>query len=49
MILASAEEGNTPSGAWDATDFLSQLNAARPVGQAPKRTQFNWGNPQSLF
>jgi hypothetical protein len=49
MILASAEEGNTPSGAWDATDFMAQLNAARPQGAAPRRTTFNWGSPQTLY
>jgi hypothetical protein len=49
MILASAEEGNTPSGAWDATDFMAQLNAARPQGVAPRRTAVSWGSPQSMF
>jgi hypothetical protein len=48
MILASAEAGKTPSGAWSADDFLSQLNAARPQGTAPRRTQMSWGS-QSLF
>jgi hypothetical protein len=49
MILASAEEGNTPSGAWDAQDFLQQLNATRPVGRAPRRTTFSWATSPSMF
>jgi hypothetical protein len=48
MILSSAEQGNTPAGAWNATDFLSQLEAARPQGTAPRRVSTNWGS-QSLY
>lgn len=48
MILAAAQAGKTPSGAWEPADYLNQLNAARPQGVAPRRTQFQWGN-QALF
>ena len=46
MILAAAGAGRTPSGAWDETDYLNQFNASRPMGTAPKTTQYNWGAPQ---
>lgn len=47
-VLNAAELGYTPSGAWDRETFLSQLNAARPKGTAPKRMSYNYGN-RSLF
>jgi hypothetical protein len=49
MILAAAEEGKTPSGAWTAEDFLQQMYAARPKGTAPRQVTFNWGMPRSYF
>lgn len=49
MILAAAGEGKTPSGAWDQADYLRQMYAARPKGQAPTRVTFNWGASQPLF
>ena len=49
MILASANAGNTPSGSWTSEDFLKQLDAARPVGTAPRTTLTNWGPTPSLF
>ena len=49
MIMASVERGNTPSGAWDPADYLRQLNASRPIGQAPRRVNFNFAQPSSYF
>ncbi len=49
MMLSSAEHGYTPSGAWTSTDFLNQLNASRPQGQAPRSVSYNWGQPQGAF
>lgn len=49
MILSAAESGHTSSGAWDPTDFLTQMQAARPQGVAPRRTSMSWGAPQGMF
>lgn len=48
-ILATAEEGLTPSGSWEKGQFLRQLNAARPKGTAPRRVTTNWGKLSSQF
>ena len=48
MILASAEAGKTPSGAWSADDYLRQLEAARPKGTAPTSLSYNWAT-QNAF
>ena len=49
VVLASVGKGYTPSGAWDVEDYLTQMFASRPQGQAPSRSQFNWAAPQSAF
>ncbi len=49
MILASAQHGNTPSGYWSPEDYISQLNASRPKGNAPSQVMFNYRQPQGLF
>jgi hypothetical protein len=49
IMLAAAEAGKTPSGAWSAEDWLNQLNASRPKGYAPKDVGVNWGKQQSYW
>ncbi len=49
MILAAAEKGRTPSGAWTAQDYMGQLDASRPKGTAPRRTSYDFGKPSSAY
>lgn len=49
MVLAAAEAGKTPSGAWDAGDYLRQLNNSRPGGVAPRQISYNWNQNGSYF
>ena len=48
MVLGAAEAGQTPSGYWSADDFLTQLEKARPKGQATSNGQVAWGQ-QNLW
>ncbi len=43
MVLGAAEGGQTPSGYWSADDFLTQLEKARPKGQATASPGVQWG------
>lgn len=49
MVFGALQAGKTSSGYQDPNDWLAQLNASRPQGQAPRRTSMSWAPPRGVF
>ncbi len=49
LILAAAKAGRTPSGYWEPSDYVRQIEAARPKGYAPRQTTIDWGKVMGAY